>query len=74
MKALLSVIKPEVMSSAGNLQQCAGQAGGCEAAVCATSAIFDKEATTRLLLVNANVFNSLNRKVGIHNIENYVHR
>ena len=28
-KAILSVIKPEILSSAGNLQLCAGQAGGC---------------------------------------------
>ncbi|CAB4027672.1 Hypothetical predicted protein, partial [Paramuricea clavata] len=32
-KVILSVIKPEVMSSARKLQLCAGPAVGCEAAV-----------------------------------------
>ena len=58
------------MSSAGNLQLCAGQAGGCEAAVHAMSDIFDEEATDALLLVDAdNTFNSLNRKVLLQNIK-----
>ena len=48
------------MSSAGNLQLCAGHAGECEAAVHAMSDIFDEEATEALLLVDAgNAFNSL---------------
>ena len=69
-KAILSVINPEIMSSAGNLQLCAGQAGGCEAAVHAMSDIFDEEATDALLLVDAdNTFNSLNRKVLLQNIK-----
>ena len=56
------------MSSAGNLQLCAGQAGGCEAA--AMSDIFEKESTDALLLVDAdNAFNSLNRRVLLHNIK-----
>ena len=69
-KAILSVIKPEVMSSAGNLQLCAGHAGGYEATVHAMSDIFDEEAADALLLVDAdNAFNSLNRKVLLHNIK-----
>lgn len=69
-KAILSIIKPEIMSSAGNLQLCAGQAGGCEAAMHAMSDIFEEEATDALLLVDANnAFNSLNRAVLLHNIQ-----
>ena len=57
------------MSAAGNLQLCAGQAGGCEAAVHAMSDIFEQQATDALLLVDANnAFNSLNRRVPLHNI------
>ena len=57
------------MSSAGSLQLCAGQAGVCEAAVHAMSDIFSEQATDALLLVDAdNAFNSLNRKVFLHNI------
>ena len=69
-KAILSVIKPEILSSAGNLQLCAGQAGGCEAAVHAMSDIFEEEETDALLLLDAdNAFNSLNRRVLLHNIQ-----
>ena len=69
-KAILSVIKPEILSSAGNLQLCAGQAGGCEAAVHAMSDIFEEEETDALLLVDAdNAFNSLNRRVLLHIIQ-----
>ena len=65
-KAILSVIKPEILSSAGNLQLCAGQAGG----VHAMSDIFEEEETNTLLLVDAdNAFNSLNRRVLLHNIQ-----
>ena len=42
------------MSSVGDLQLCAGHAGGCDAAVHTTSDIFDKEATDALLLVDAD--------------------
>ena len=69
-KAILSVIKPEILSSAGNLQLCAGQAGGCEATVHAMSDIFEEEETDALLLVDAdNAFNPLNRRVLLHNIQ-----
>ena len=68
-KAILSVIKPEIVSSAGNLQLCAVQASGCEAAVHAIGDIFDEQSTDALLLVDAdNAFNCLNRKVLLHNI------
>ena len=68
-KAILSVIKPEIVSSAGNLQLCSGQASGCEAAVHAIGDSFDEQSTDALLLVDAdNAFNCLNRKVLLHNI------
>ena len=41
-KAILSVIKPDVMKSAGNLQLCAGQAAGCESAIHAINEIFQE--------------------------------
>ena len=69
-KAILSVIKLEILSSAGNLQFCAGRAGGCEAAVHAMSDIFEEEKTDALLQVDAdNAFNSLNPRVLLHNIQ-----
>ena len=69
-KSILSVIKPEILSSTGNLQRCAGQTGGCEAAVPVMSNIFEKESTDALLLKDTdNAFNSLNQKVLLHNIK-----
>ncbi|XP_028416582.1 uncharacterized protein LOC114540659 [Dendronephthya gigantea] len=68
-KAILSVIKPDIISSAGNLQLCAGQASRCEAAVHAIRDIFEAQSTDAVLLVDAdNAFNSLNRAVLLHNI------
>ena len=58
------------MSSAGNLQLCAGQAGGCDAAVHAMSDMLEEQSNNPLLLVDAdNAFNSLNRRVLLHNIK-----
>eukprot|EP00794_Sanderia_malayensis_P005044 gene5044-biopygen4106 len=58
------------MESAGNLQLCAGQKAGSEAAVHAISDIFEESASDALLLVDAtNAFNALNRKVLLHNIQ-----
>ena len=69
-KAIVSVVKPEIMESAGSLQLCAGLPGGCEAAVHAMSSIFQEEDTDAILLVDAeNAFNSLNRNVLLHNIQ-----
>ena len=58
------------MDSAGDLQLCAGQKSGCETAVHAMSEIFAEEETDAVLLVDAtNAFNSINRKVMLHNIQ-----
>ena len=68
--AILSVIKPDVISSVGNLQPCAGREGGCEAAVHAMKDIFNAHSTDAVLLVDAdNAFNSLNRAVLLPNIQ-----
>ena len=68
-KSIISVIKPEILESAGSLQLCAGLPGGCEAAAHAMTTIFEEEGTDASLLVDAtNAFNSLNRKVLLHNI------
>ena len=69
-KAIISTIKPKIMESAGSLQLCAGQQAGCEAAVHAMSMIFAEDETDALLFVDAsNAFNSINRKVMLHNIQ-----
>ena len=69
-KAIVTEIKPEILESAGNLQLCAGQKGGCEAAAHAMREIFEEEDTDAVLFVDAsNAFNSINRKTLLHNIK-----
>lgn len=66
MKAVLYVVKQDVMDAAGCLQ---GQRAGCEAAVHAMRDIFADEGTEGILLVNAsNAFNSLNRRAALLNM------
>ena len=52
-KAILSILKPEILESAGSPQLCAGQPAGCEAATHAMNDIFDA----------SNAYNALNRAV-----------
>ena len=57
------------MKAVGNLQLCARQQAGAEAAVHATKEIFaDKECKTVLLRGASNAFNTLNRQAMMHNI------
>ena len=59
------------MKSVGSLQVCAGHEAGCEALVHAMKHLFDdEESTEAVLLVDAsNAFNSVNRKLFLHNIK-----
>ena len=68
-KTITAAIKPDILSSAGSLQLCAGHQSGCEAAVHAMKDIFEEEDTDGILLIDAtNAFNSINRAVLLHNI------
>jgi len=68
-KALVQVIREDIVTSVGSLQVCAGQEAGCEAAVHAMHDIFNEEESEAVLLIDAtNAFNALNRKVFLHNI------
>jgi len=59
----------DILEAGGPLQFCAGQDAGCEAAIHAMRSVFAEENTEAVLLVDAsNAFNSLNRKVALHNI------
>ena len=65
----MAVLKNKVVSSAGSLQVCTGQEAGLEAAIHAVEKIFKEESAEAVLLVDAeNVFNSINRRVFLHNI------
>ena len=69
-KSVANVLKSDVKHSVGSLQVCAGQDAGCEAAVHAIHRIFDQEESEAVLLVDAsNAFNSVNRKVFLHNVK-----
>ena len=68
-KAILKIVSKDVEAAAGPLQLCAGQDGGCEAAVHAMRKIFLDPDTEAALLVDAtNAFNSINRQAALHNI------
>ena len=68
-KAILCIIGGDIKKAAGPLQVCAGQDGGCEAAVHAMRSIFQDADCEGCLLVDAtNAFNSINRKAALHNV------
>ncbi len=68
-KAILSVLKSDVMEGAGSLQLCAGQTAGIEAATHAARHAFEAEGCHGVLLVDAsNAFNSLNRSAALTKI------
>ena len=68
-KVIASVLKKEVVSSAGSPQVCAGQEAGSEAHIQAMEKILKEESTDAVLLVYAeNAFNSISRKVFLNNI------
>ena len=69
-KVFMSVVKGDIQESVGSLQVCAGQAGGCEAAIHAMRTLYEDDDTDAVLLIDAaNAFNSINRKTMLKNIE-----
>ena len=69
-KCIMAVVKDDVRRAVGNLQVCAGQQAGGEAAIHAMREIFEHDDDCEaVLLVDAkNAFNSINRKTMLHNI------
>ena len=68
-KALISVIKDDIVNAAGPLQTCTGLRAGIEASIHAMRRIFDDDDSEAIILVDAeNAFNNLNRKAALHNI------
>lgn len=69
-RSIVSVLRSDVVSSSGNLQLCGGQRSGCEIAIHAAVDLFSEDDTHGILQIDArNAFNSLNRKVAVHNIK-----
>ena len=68
-KVVMRLAKNEIQTSVGSLQVCAGQSGGCEAAIHAMKDIYDEESNDAVLLIDAaNAFNAINRKSMLQNI------
>ena len=68
-KAIMRVVKKDVILSVGPLQACSGIPSGGEAAIHAVRETFARAGTEGVLLVDAsNAFNSLNRKVALLNM------
>lgn len=68
-KCIMAVVKEDVRRAVGNLQVCAGQQAGGEAAIHAMREIFSDDECEAVLLVDAkNAFNTMNRKTMLHNI------
>ena len=69
-KLIMDVTKEDIKEAVGNLQVCAGQQAGCEAAIHAMKEMYDDPACEAVMLVDAtNAFNTLNRKATIHNVK-----
>ena len=63
------VIGPEIQSVAGTVQLCVRQRSVCEAAVHAMKKLYSGDSEGVLLVDASNAFNSLNRRVMLHNIQ-----
>ena len=68
-RCVMNVLRDDVQKAAGNLQVCAGQQAGAEAAIHAMREIYNDPKCEAVLLIDAsNAFNTLNRKAMLHNI------
>ncbi len=67
-KIVMSVTKKDVVEASSKSQMC-GREAGSEAAIHAMKELFEREHSEAVLLVDAaNAFNSVNRRVLLHNI------
>ena len=69
-KVVIKVVKEDIKKARGCLQLCAGQEIGCEATtIDAMHKVFESNKTEAILADAKNVFNSINRKALLNNIE-----
>jgi hypothetical protein len=65
-KAILSLFRLDIQEAVGPLQVCAGQEGGCEAAIHAMRHFFDDDKSHGVLLVDAsNAFNTTQHQINL---------
>ena len=68
-KAILSIVRKDVLEVTGSIQLCAGQESGCQVGIHAMRKSLEDDTTEAALLVDAqNVFNLLNRQLALVNI------
>ena len=68
-KAVLCMVRNDVLQVVGPLQLCAGQPSGCEVAIHDMRAVFDSpDAEAVLQAGTTNAFNCLNQQVALRNI------
>ena len=68
-KAVKWIFKDDIQESAGPLQTATGLKAEAEATIHWMRLIFEDSSTEALILVDTiNAFNSINRKVALHNI------
>ena len=68
-KAILAVIKLDVLEASGTFQLCAGQEAGSKAAIHAMRQMFEDVESETVLLVDAtNAFNNMDKKAALYNI------
>ena len=69
-KAVMSILRKDILVTSGNLQLCAGQKSVCEIAIHAAADLFDDDNNHGVLQIDAhNAFNSINRAVISHNMK-----
>eukprot|EP00116_Pleurobrachia_bachei_P002344 sb/3462606/ len=69
-KAIIGLSKPAAKDAAGIQQLAAGHRSGCEAAVHGMREHFESPETEAVILLDAeNAFNSMNRRLAVHNIQ-----
>ena len=69
-KAIVFGLKSDLKEFSSPLQVSAGYEAGAEAAIHSMKAIYDDKNTEGVILVDAhNAFNSMNRKVALHNVQ-----
>ena len=69
-KAILTVLKSDILNVTGYQQLCAGLESGCEVAVHAVVDLFEEDKTHGFIQIDAsNAFNSINRTLLLHNVK-----
>ena len=67
-RVIMEVVRPDIRTTVGPIQTCAGARAGIEASIHAAREMMEGPDAEAVLLVDAdNAFNRLNRKLAIHN-------